>query len=113
MAEALAIKMAQFAIILTHSSDQCPVTNSKTRKLFESTGPKIPELGKKHGVKFLAGPLITTEHKAVGILEARDNESVRKFIMESGLIQWNSVQVLHGVSMEEAGKEVAGLTALY
>ncbi len=105
--------MAQFAIILTHSSDQCPTTNSKTRKLFESGAAKIPELGKKHGVKFLAGPLVTTEHKSVGILEARDNESVRKFILESGLIQWNSVEVLHGVSMEEAGREIASLTALY
>lgn len=105
--------MAQFALILTHTSDQCPTANSKVRKLFELAGAEIPKLGRKHGVKFLAGPLITTEHKAVAIAEAKDNESLRKFILESGLIQWNSVQVLHGISMEEAGKEIASLKAVY
>jgi len=105
--------LAQFALILTHSSDQCPTANSKVRKMFEATGPKIPILGQKLGVKFLAGPLVSTEHKAVGIVEAKDIGAVRKFIIQSGLIQWNNVELMHGVSMEEAGKEIASLTQIY
>lgn len=81
--------------------------------MFESSGPNTERLGEKHGVKFLAGPLISLEHKSVGIVEARDVQAVRAFIVESGLIQWNSVEVLHGVSMEEAGKEIASLKAIY
>ncbi len=81
--------------------------------MFEATGTKLPMLSKKLGVKFLAGPLITTEHKSVGIIEAKNHEAVRQFVIESGLIQWNSIEVLHGISMEEAGKEIASLKAIY
>ena len=105
--------MEQFALIMTHPPDQCPTANAVIRKIFLERGPEIPNLGKKLGVEFLAGPLITTEHKSISIVKANSAEAVRKFVLESGLIQWNSVEVLHGVSMERAAEEVNTLKPIY
>lgn len=105
--------MEQFAVIMTHPPDQCPTANETIRKHFLKGAAEIPNLGKKLGVEFLAGPLITTEHKSVSIVKAKNVEAVRSFIIESGMIQWNSVQVMHGVSMEEALEEINKLKPIY
>ncbi len=105
--------MEQFALIMTHPPDQCPTANETIRKHFLNGAAEIPKLGEKLGVEFLAGPLITTEHKSVSIVKAKNVESVRKFILESGMIQWNSVEVMHGVSMEEAIEELNKLKPIY
>ncbi len=105
--------MEQFALIMTHPPDQCPTANETIRKHFLKGAAEIPNLGKKLGVEFLAGPLITTEHKSVSIVKAKDIEAVRGFIIESGMIQWNSVEVMHGVSMEEAIEEINKLKPIY
>ena len=105
--------MEQFALIMTHPPDQCPTANGTIRKQFLNTGPELPKLGKKLGVEFLAGPLISTEHKSVSIVKAQNVNAVRDFVIESGMIQWNSVEILHGVSMEQAVEEINKLKPIY
>ena len=103
--------MTQYVLVMTHPPDQCPTANSKVRKLFLSAD--IPGLARKAGVKIVAGPLITTEHKAVAVVDAKNVESVRAFVINSGFIQWNSVEVLAGVSIEEAKQEIESLDPIY
>ena len=55
--------MEQFALIMSHPPDQCPTSNETIRKQFLNTAPEMEKLGKKLGVEFLAGPLISTEHR--------------------------------------------------
>lgn len=105
--------MEQFALIMTHPPDQCPTANETIRKQWLNSATEIPKLGKKLGVEFLAGPLITTEHKSVSIVKAKDVKAVRDFVLESGLIQWNSVEVMHGISTEEAAEEIKKLRPIY
>lgn len=105
--------MDQFALIMTHPPDQCPTSNETIRKQFLNTGPEIERLGKKLGVEFVAGPLIGTEHKSVSIVRAKDVKALRDFILESGLIQWNSVEVMPGISMKEAAEEIEKLKPIY
>lgn len=98
---------------MTHSSDQCPTSNATVRKLAENLARELPRLTKKTGVKILAGPLVSTEHKFLAFIEAESVEAVRDFVFESALIQWNSVEILHGRSMEESLKETDKLKAIY
>ncbi len=105
--------MEQFALIASHPPDQCPTANETIRKHFLNRAPEIPKLAEKHGVEYLAGPIITTEHKSYSIVKAENVEAVRNFLLESGLIQWNSVDVVHGVSMEKAIEEIHKLKPIY
>ncbi|TLZ56097.1 MAG: hypothetical protein E6K12_02575 [Methanobacteriota archaeon] len=73
----------------------------------------MTKTAEKHGVEYLAGPIITTEHKSYAIVKAKNVEAVRNFVIESGLIQWNSVDVVHGVSMEQALEEIDKLKPIY
>ena len=52
--------MALFVLIATHSSDQCPTANEKTRKLFGADPAPIMALAQKLGVKPVVGPLVRT-----------------------------------------------------
>ena len=73
----------------------------------------MTKTAEKHGVEYLAGPIITTEHKSYAIVKAKNVEAVRNFVIESGLVQWNSVDVVHGVSMDRALEEINKLKPIY
>ncbi len=103
-----------FVLTATHPPDQCPTANSKTRKLLKAGVTENPKVGKKLGVKVVAGPLILgSEHQSVTIVEADKVESVRDFTTQTGMVQWNSVRISPAITQDEAIKEVEGLTALY
>lgn len=105
--------MAQFILEISHPPDQCPTANAKVRKLQVTAAADLPRLGKKLGVKFLAGPLVTTEHRSVAIAEAKDVEAIRQFAMESGMIRYNSIKVSPGIPMEQAIAELNDLDPIY
>src|SRR5438132_11165588 len=105
--------MEQFALIATHPPDQCPTANETIRKFFLNRSPEMEKLGKKLGVEYLARPLITTEHKSYSIAKAQNVEPVRNFRVERGLIQWNSSDVVHGVTMAQALAEINKLKPIY
>jgi len=46
-------------------------------------------------------------------VKAKNVEAVRNFLIESGLIQWNSVDVVHGVTMDQALEEINKLKPIY
>ena len=94
------VGVEQFAIIASHPPDQCPTANETIRKLFLNRAPEMPKLAERLGVEYLAGPIISTEHKSVAIVRAKNVESVRNLAIESGMIQWNTVEILHGVFEE-------------
>ncbi len=98
---------------MTHPPDQCPTANKTVRNLMLSSANELPALGKKHGIEFLAGPLITTQHKSVSIVKAPNERAIRDFVLESGFIQWNQIEVTHGVALEEAIQEINRLKTIY
>ncbi len=49
--------MPQYVVKLTHTPDQCPMSNSKIRKRLIEGEPEMPNLAAKLGVKIVAGPL--------------------------------------------------------
>lgn len=75
-------------------------------EIVHQRGVLASEIGQKLGVNFLAGPLISTEHKSVAVVEVEKVEAIRDLILQSGLIQWNSIDVLPSITMEQAIQEV-------
>lgn len=97
--------MPQYVLRLSHPPDQCPTSNSKVRELFVKVGKDTPQLAQKLGIKLLAGPLILgSEHEAVVVVDTDKVETVQEFIIQSGLVQWNSVRVTQAMSLEEAAQ---------
>src|SRR5437879_10464661 len=96
--------MEQFALIATHPPDQCPTANETIRKFFLNRSPEMTKIAEKLGVEYLAGPIITTEHKSYSIVKAKNVEAVRNFLIESGLIQWNNVDEIHGFPLAQASE---------
>ena len=55
----------------------------------------------------MTGPLVVaTEHIAIALVEAERVETVQDFVMQSGLMQWNSVSVDSVKPLDQAMKEM-------
>jgi hypothetical protein len=100
---------------LTHTSDQCPIANSKVRERVLGGAGEIPVLAEKLGVKMVAGPLVLgAEHESVAVVEASGVEAVNEFVQQSGLIHWNSVRVSLAEPLQDALARIDSLPpALY
>ena len=95
--------MPTFVIRFSHPPDQCPTSNSKVRELVQTKEPDIAALADLLGVKVVAGPLVlAAEHESLAILETDRVETVHGFLLESGLIQWNSARVSLAQPLREA-----------
>lgn len=105
--------MEQFVLVMTHPPDRCPTANETIRKRFLNAANEIPKLAKKLGVDIVVGPPIGTEHKSVTVAKAETVQAIRDFILQSGLIQWNGVEVMPVITMEKAIEEVEKLKPIY
>jgi len=87
--------MPQYVILADHSPDICPSSNARSRaRAIEGLGQNLPKLSEKHGVTFLTGPLhLDPGHRTVSVVEAPSVEAVAELVYESGLSQWNTVEV--------------------
>ena len=95
--------MPTFVVKMTHTSDQCPVANSKVRERVLGSAGEVPALAEKLGVKMVAGPVVLgAEHESVAVVEANGVEAVNEFVQQSGLIQWNSVRVSLAEPLQDA-----------
>src|SRR5256712_9714623 len=107
------LALEQFAIIASHPPDQCPTANETIRKFFLNRAPEMPKLAERLGVEYLARPIISTEHKSIAIVRAKNVEAVRNLAIERGRIQWKSGEILHGGSMDPASDEIKHLKPIY
>ena len=99
--------MPQYLVRLVHTSDQCPSANAKVRERVQKGMPEMPKLAQKLGIKFVVGPLVVaTEHTSIAVVETERVEAVQDLIMQSGLMQWNSVSIAPVRSLDEAMKEM-------
>lgn len=105
--------MATIVLEMTHPPDQCPSANSTIRKLSANAANEMPKLSKKFGLKFVAGPYVTNEHRIVAIVEAAKVENVSDFLLESGFLQWNSIQMTPAQPIEEGMAQIDKLKPIY
>lgn len=105
--------MTQFVLIMTHPPDQCPTANSTIRKLAINQSTGLPKLAAELGVKILAGPLVSNEHRGFAIVESASVDAVNDLITQGGLIQWNGVEIIPAQSMQEGLKQIETLKPIY
>jgi hypothetical protein len=105
--------MSLFVIVSTHASDQCPTANSKVRALVTADPTAMMKIMQKQGVKMVAGPFVSVDHRGFAVVDAPTVEAVWGTVMESGLAQWNSVEIVPVKTQEEGLKESAHLKPLY
>ena len=88
--------MPKYVILTDHSADICPSSNAKSRaRALEGMGQLLPKLAKESGVTFEVGPLhLDPGHRGVSVVDAPNIEAVTKLVFDSGLSQWNTVEVV-------------------
>lgn len=105
--------MAHFVLVMTHTPDQCPAANSTIRKLVINQSVELPKIARKLGVKFLVGPLVSNEHRGFAFVEAEKVEAINDLILQSGLLQWQSTEVVPTQTMDEGMKRLEMLKPIY
>src|SRR5947199_10615818 len=98
---------------MTHSPDQCPSSNSTIRKMTATLGAEMPRLSKKFGLRFVAGPYVTNEHRIVAIVKGAKIENVSDFLLENGFLQWNSTHMTPAQPIEEGLEQIGKLKPIY
>src|ERR1700694_3526992 len=87
--------MPQYVILAEHSADICPSSNARVRKrALEGMGELLPKLTQQAKITFQAGPLhLDPGHRTVAVVDAPNIEAVTKLVYDTGLSQWNTVEV--------------------
>ncbi len=102
-----------FVVIADHSPDQCPSSNAKIRKQLSEGFPKLPTLAKKLGVEVVFVGIPMVDHKIFMVVKAQNFEAVRSLMVESAIIQSNTIHIYPTLSFEEAMKQAGSLPTLY
>jgi hypothetical protein len=87
--------MPQYVILAEHPPNICPSSNARSRaRAIEGLGQDLPRLSEEAGVTFVAGPLhLDPGHRTVSLVEAPSVEAVAQLVYDTGLSQWNTVEV--------------------
>jgi hypothetical protein len=86
----------KYVVLADHTPDICPSSNARTRaRAFEGLSPEnMAKLMGDLGLTFAVEPMhLDPSHRTITIAEAPNIEAVVKFVNESGLSQWNTVEV--------------------
>ncbi len=105
--------MAKYVVISNHPPDVCPSSNAALRKKGDNLGTDLPPLMQKHGIKAEVMLHLDPGHKVLWVVEAPSAESVRDFIYESGLAQWNDFEFYLGSSLEWVAKVTDKLPTIF
>jgi hypothetical protein len=105
--------MATFAVIAEHPPDLCPASNAQTRQMLKEGAAQLPQLAEQLGVDIVTLRIFGPDHVILAVVDAEDIESVREFILQSRLIQWNTTQIHATYSIEEALVKSDVLDAIY
>lgn len=103
------MKKLDFVIIAEHPPNLCPSSNAMIRKQMTEGFPQMPELAKKLGAEmfFIGIPMV--DHKIFMILKAPSYEIARQFLVESRIVQTNTIHIFPTISFEESMKMVEKL----
>jgi hypothetical protein len=94
--------MATFAVIAEHPPNLCPTSNAQTRQIMQEGAGQIPQLAEELGVNIVTMRVFGPDHIILAVVESDDIDSVRDFVFQSRLMQWNTVKIHATYSMEEA-----------
>ncbi|MFE0463875.1 hypothetical protein ACFW1A_31930 [Kitasatospora sp. NPDC058965] len=102
-----------FVLLARHSAEVCPMANATTRDLLLKLAPEMPTFARNADVDIVAGPFVNREHTVVVVVRSATAENVDQFLVESRLAQWNTVQVLPSLTMEEGLGQIQAATPIF
>jgi hypothetical protein len=102
----------QYVILGHHPPDLCPTSNVKTRERIQQMMTQMEAAQQKHQVRVLSGHVLGASHRMVVLTEAPNVEAVRDFVMETGLVQWNSVEIYPSWALDEAIRQASTLAPI-
>jgi hypothetical protein len=105
--------MATFAMIAEHPPDLCPTSNAQTRQIMKEGAGQIPQLAEQLGVNIVTLRIFGPDHIILAVVEADDIDSVRDFVFQSRLMQWNTVKIHATYSIEEAVTMIDEVDAIF
>jgi len=80
--------MPQYALIGTHPSNVCPMTNKAAREMAKKAYEQLPALSKKLNVKLLLDLHLDPNHKGFMLFEAPNAEAVRDLVTMAGFVYY-------------------------
>jgi hypothetical protein len=99
--------MGLYVVKLQHTSESCPSANAKARERLVKGAPEIPKMAQKLGIRFVAGPLVLgSAHESIAVVETDRVETVEEFILQTGLMQWNTIHVYAAKTLEDSMKDM-------
>lgn len=101
-----------FVVIAEHPPNLCPHSNAAARKQLERL-PEFYEIAKKLNVEMIFAGIPVPEHKTFMVMKAPSFEAVRTLMVESGLVQTNTIYIRQTESFEEFSKEIKTSTPIF
>jgi hypothetical protein len=105
--------MATFALIAEHPPQLCPTSNAQTRQILKVGAGQIPQIAEQLGVELSTLRIFGPDHIILAVVEADDIEAVRRFALQSRLMQWNTVTIHATYSIEEAVGMIDQVEAIF
>jgi hypothetical protein len=108
--------MPRYALLADHTPDICPASNAKTRaRAMEGLSPEnTAKVTQALGIQIIIGPLhLDPSHRTLAIVEAPAIEAVTKFVLETGMFQWNTVEVCPVTPIEEMMPVIMQMPTVY
>lgn len=93
--------MPVFILDMEHSPEMCPMYNDKIRKKFKEQYSKMKEIAAKLDVKILINLSVAMDHTSLLIVEAPSVESMETFVMEMGLVSFQTITMRHAINTDE------------
>jgi hypothetical protein len=105
--------MPQYAVIVSHPPDDCPLTNKAVRAFAKKTYEQLPELLKKYNTKLLMDIHLDPSHKAFMLFEAPTAEAVRDVMVFSGMTHFLDAEFHLVTPVSELLKHADEMPTLY
>ena len=96
--------MPQYVLFADHTPDLCPSSNAKVRaRALDGLSPdNVEKVAEALGMKFVLSPLhLDPSHRTLAVIEAPAIEAVNKWVIETGMFQWNTVEVSAVTTIDE------------
>ena len=105
--------MPQYALVMSHPPDNCPLTNKAVREFFKKAYPEFNSLARKMEVKVLLHIHLDPNHKSFALLDAPNAETVRDLAVRSGLMHFLEIDFHLVTPIDELFQHVDEMPTVY
>lgn len=96
--------MPMFAIDMVHSPEMCPMYNEKVKMKFKEQAGRMKEMAANLDIKILINVSSPADHTILVVVDAPSLQAAENFIMEMGMVSFNTVTFRHVVPSEDVIK---------